>query len=152
MCVCVFAPHMCVGSGTQRFILGLNQASAPEDCRLMWPISSDYSCMVTVSLTHTCIHVHSVAARKSLGMWFTHYFSKKDFVCFSNQPPVCHYAFLSVYFSLALFTLFRDLSPSASSYRLSIFIRISTCFFSFMFFSFISFIIVSINSEHSAHQ
>lgn len=29
---------MCVGSDAQCFILGLNQASAPEDCRLMWPI------------------------------------------------------------------------------------------------------------------
>lgn len=51
-CVCVcFSRYMCVGSYIQYFVLGLNQASTPEDCRLMWPISSDYSCMVTASLT-----------------------------------------------------------------------------------------------------
>lgn len=81
---CGFAPCMCVSSGAQCFILGLNQASAPEDCRLMWPISSDYPCMVTESLKHTCIHMHSgkkkrITARKSLRMWFTHLFI---FVCF----------------------------------------------------------------------
>lgn len=68
--VCTFPLCMCVGIDTRRLILGLNQASAPEDCRLMWPISSDYSCMVTASLEEQ----RRIAARKSLRMWFTHLF------------------------------------------------------------------------------
>ena len=86
--LCVFALCMCVGSGTQCFILGLNQVSAPEDCRLMWPISSDYSCMVTVSQTHTCIHMHSVTRKnhskeKPQDVVYTFVcFSKKDIVYF----------------------------------------------------------------------
>lgn len=59
-----FKRYACVqAAARQCFILGLNQASAPEDCRLMWPISSDYSCMVTVSLMHRCIHTHSGTKR-----------------------------------------------------------------------------------------
>lgn len=50
---------VCLSSVAQCFILELIQASAPEDCRLMWPISSDYCCMVTVSLKHTCIQMRS---------------------------------------------------------------------------------------------
>lgn len=79
---------MCESSGAQCFVLGLNQASAPEDCRLMWPISSDYSCMVTVSLKHTCVRKHSgknkkrITGRKSLRMWFTHLFIS---VCFAKS-------------------------------------------------------------------
>lgn len=56
-CMCVYL--CCVSSGLQCFLLGLIQASASEDCRLMWPISSDYSCTVAVSLKHTCIQMHS---------------------------------------------------------------------------------------------
>ena len=56
---------MCAGGGTYCFIGGLIQASAPEDCRLMWPIWSDNSCMVTVSPEHTCILLQrQITARK----------------------------------------------------------------------------------------
>lgn len=76
---CVFVLCMCVSSGLQCFLLGLIQASASEDCRLMWPISSDYSCTVAVSLKHTCIQMHSGTKTnhsngKSLRMWFMHLF------------------------------------------------------------------------------
>lgn len=70
---------MCVSSGLQCFLLGLIQASTSEDCRLMWPISSDYSCTVAVSLKRTCIQMHSGTKTnhsngKSLRMWFMHLF------------------------------------------------------------------------------
>lgn len=76
---CVVAMCMCVSSGLQCFLLGLIQASASEDCRLMWPISSDYSCTVAASLKHTCIQMHSGTKTnhsngKSLRMWFMHLF------------------------------------------------------------------------------
>lgn len=108
-----FKHYACVqAAARQCFILGLNQASAPEDCRLMWPISSDYSCMVTVSLMHRCIHTHSGTKRnhskkKPQDMVYTFvYFSTKECCVFFNSP-VCHIHFfvLSVFFFFPLLLL-----------------------------------------------
>lgn len=118
-----FKRYACVqAAARQCFILGLNQASAPEDCRLMWPISSDYSCMVTVSLMHRCIHTHSGTKRnhskkKPQDVVYTFvYFSTKECCVFFNSP-VCHIHFLQsfcfflcfFYFSTLLLLIF--LSP-----------------------------------------
>lgn len=150
---CAFALCMCVSSGAQCFILGLNQASAPEDCRLMWPISSDYSCMVTESLKHTCIHMHSGRRRKKKN----HSKEKPQDVVYTfvyflcvllNQPAVCHYAFL-FFFLFSPISLFRT-SVTLSAFSLVTPLSFCPVLLSFYFyiyfypvFSFISFPFVS---------
>lgn len=117
---------MWVGIDTQCLILGINQASAPEDCRLMWPISSDYSCMVTASLAHACIHIlvqRRIAARKSLRMWFTHVF------VFPASQCVFEYSlhFVTVLSFLLLQSLFLT-SLSLSLFKLSLFFLLYSLF------------------------
>lgn len=112
VCVCV-----CVSSGVQCFIRGLIQASASEDCRLMWPISSDYSCTVTVSLKHTCIQMHSGTKTnhckgKSLWMWFMHLFVCLFFAFCSTSMQ-----FVDIILSFACFISFSF--PSFSSLWIS---------------------------------
>lgn len=60
MCIRVYLSNACVCKQWRAvFHSWIKPGQPPQDCRLMWPISSDYSCMVTASPTHTHIHTHA---------------------------------------------------------------------------------------------
>lgn len=144
--------------GAHCFILGLNQASAPEDCRLMWPISSDYSCMVTVSLKRTCIHARSAARKRITASGCGLHICL--FLCvLLNQPTVCHYSFhFFPFLSLGLPSLKTPCHPLLFLHRplcrslCIVFLFYIYCTLHFLhFLSFISSLILTMYLQHSAH-
>lgn len=121
--ISVYPHYNCVSSDALFFVPRLNQAGGSEDCRLMWPISSNYSCMFTVSKKHNCMYMQQEGA---------------------NQPVVCISVSFLYFFSLPV----SDMSKLLYIYSILLTCMIILFYayfylvFFFITFSFVSLVIL----------